>query len=118
MTSAARTGIAPILLTRTEAAEMLGMSPRAFDRIKSTIPVVLGRLYDPEDLRQWRDEQKQLGVSSKGRARKSCKLTSATPANDTVSPQAQTILQRLQSKPRASTPRLYPVGEPKKPRAK
>lgn len=109
--------IDPILMTRSEAARALGISDRQFTRIMGDIPYVptgkAQRKYDPEDLKQWAAERKSRGSSASERARKISKSISGTPANDTVSPQAAQIMQRLLSKQRESTPRLFPVGERK-----
>jgi hypothetical protein len=103
------------MLTREEAAEWLSLSLRQFVRISKTIPAVpigkRGKRYDMEDLQAWAAERKQLGSSSPAQGRQSSKSSSATPANDTENPRAAEILQRLRSKPRASMPRLFPVGE-------
>lgn len=122
MGNAARSEVVGSLLTRDEAAEWLHMSLRQFVRICKTIPAVpIGKRckrYDVEDLKIWAAERKQLGSSSSGRAQGSSKSTSGTAANDTVNPQAAMILQRLRSRPRVSTQRLYPVGEPQSSKAK
>jgi hypothetical protein len=112
----AQANVEPWLLKAAQAAEFLNYSRRHFERVKETIPYVPAgkdRRYDPEDLRKWAAERKQLGPSRPEKEPRPSKSASDTPANDTVSPREAQILQRLRQKPLASTPKLYPVGEPR-----
>jgi hypothetical protein len=99
----------PLLLTRLQAAAFLNMSPRHFDRLKHDIPaVVVGtrkRLYTEGDLIAWAEQRKHPGSSPGAKTRAPTKSSSVTPAAASVSPQAATILARLQRKLHASTPR-------------
>ena len=102
------------LHSRHAAADFLGLSLRHFDRIKHGLTAVLvgsrKKLYALEDLLRWVDMHK-VGSSKSARSPRTTTSGSGTTASAAMSPRENEILQQLRRKPRASTPRLFPVGE-------
>lgn len=122
------TSLARRLLSRSEAATYLGVSLKTFqERVQPELAgcaVWIGNriLFDVRDLDEWVDTHK--GGSSDGPATESVpRFGSGTVAGGTntrsarsLSPEAAEISARLKKPPRNATPRLYPVGDVRKPR--
>lgn len=65
--------------------------------------------YKVEELRAWADRM-EAGDSTQTAAPETYSSGSRTEESATTSPRARQIAQQLRSKPRESTPRLYPVS--------
>jgi len=102
-----------MLLTKLEAAKLLRISVKTFERkVQPLVPrVKIGSkvLFDREDLQRWVDTQK-VGESAGTAEPASTSSGSDTMASVKRSARADEILRKLRRKRRASTPRLFPVG--------
>lgn len=97
----------PLLLTRAQAAELLGFTVKHFDRhVAQQLPrIYSGRLlrFRASDVSAWVDKQAG-GVSNAPKVERSGSFGSQSTAALVISPQAAAMKARLLKPPRASTP--------------
>jgi len=102
--------VSPQLLTREAAARFLGVTSKSFTRhVQPQINTIyVGRrpMFAAKDIEQWVEDRRD-GVSIQSAAGSTSH--SRLRASSTVSPSVRAIMARLESSPRKSTPRLFPV---------
>lgn len=102
--------VSPQLLTREAAAAFLGVTPKSFTRHVQpqlhTIHVGRRPMFAVKDLEQWVEDRKAgASTQSEGGSTSRSRLR----ATSIKSPSVLAIMAKLESAPRKSTPRLFPV---------